>query len=214
MGRVRKPGAKRSLARELGGPGGAVWESARRQVLRPGARCFHCGCKDPDQVEHRISWQQRPDLMYVPEWMGQPFLVPTHGHCPHCDIWCNNISAGNAAPRDELGRSLPFGEEFLAERRARAAASAGKRGKVPSSAAKPAKLAGIPARPSRAAVPRGDHRPAPPGAVGAEYDDAAGHVVWCCDMPAMSRGRVTDATPGAGCAMLHWHARGDPGRCW
>ena len=131
MGRSLKGGARRSRSRQLGGPGGGIWESLRRQVLRPGRRCWHCGCADPDQVEHRISWQQRPDLMYSLDWAGEPFLVPTHGHCGHCLIWCNNIAGGNAAPRDELGRSLPFGDAFLADRRARAA---GKSGKPPPSA--------------------------------------------------------------------------------
>jgi len=125
MGRTTKPGAARSRATRRWEPSGVAWESLRAHLFAQwrAARtpCYHCGCPHdqapPDQVEHLISPQKRPDLA-----MDENNLRPTHSRCPCCGLWCNNLSAGNAAPRDAQGRSLPFPREFKERKMAEAAA--------------------------------------------------------------------------------------------
>ena len=85
-------------------------------------------------------------------WEGEPFLVPTHGRCPPppagCGLSCNNLSAGNAAPRDAIGRSLPFPPAFKArkmeEAAAKAAGGAPARGVAKPRQARPQPAAAIP----------------------------------------------------------------------
>lgn len=125
MGRVTKPGAIKPRSSRPWEPGGAPWEALRAHMWarwRAGRTpCYHCQCPysqaPPDQIEHLISPQKRPDLA-----MDESNLKPTHGKCPACGLSCNNIAAGNAAPRDERGRSLPFGDAFKRQKIAEAAA--------------------------------------------------------------------------------------------
>jgi hypothetical protein len=56
--------------------------------------------------------------------MAEENVAPSHGRCPHCLLSCQNIAAGNVAPRDPLGRSLPFPPAFKAQKMAEAAAKA------------------------------------------------------------------------------------------
>lgn len=127
MGRVTKTGAIKPRSSRPWEPAGTAWESLRAHLWARwrAARiaCYHCQCPysqaPPDQIEHLISPQKRPDLA-----MAEENLRPTHGKCQACGLSCNNIAAGNAAPRDERGRSLPFTETFKRQKITEAAAKA------------------------------------------------------------------------------------------
>jgi hypothetical protein len=155
MGRITRPGAINPRSNRPWEPAGAAWEALRAHMWArwTAARlpCYHCQCPydqaPPNQIEHLISPQKRPDLAQSAE-----NLRPTHGKCPHCGLSCNNVAAGNAAPRDAKGRSLPFPPEFKARKMAEAAAKAAQgpraRRELPPSARKPVPvIRGIPAKP-------------------------------------------------------------------
>jgi len=98
----------------------ALWDA-----WGPGVSCWFCGhriIRGCGEIEHRISPSLRPDLAFATSWRGEQFLVPVHGggkrRCPEpgCDLDCNAIAGGNAAPRDELGRSARWPPEFLARK--------------------------------------------------------------------------------------------------
>jgi hypothetical protein len=149
----------------------------------PGVPCWFCGHhirSGLGEIEHRISPRLRPDLAFTTWWRGEPFLVPVHGggrrRCPEpgCDLDCNAIAGGNAAPRDELGRSARWSETFLAGRQAERAAHVARTGRRASPrrglpgkpAAEPQRQpARVPARP-RADVGRAWLRSATPGKSG------------------------------------------------
>lgn len=107
--------------RKAGEPHGSQWESLRRQLWRrwraQGAVCWHCLDPDPDQIEHLISYQRRPDLA-----MAESNLAPTHSVCPHCGLSCNTLAASNSAERDAQGRSVPFSPAYKARKVAELAA--------------------------------------------------------------------------------------------
>ena len=121
MGRAPKGGAIRH--RKPGQPYGGAWEALRKRLWarwRAQSRtCFHCGCPDPNAIEHLISTQRRPDLA-----MDESNLAPTHLKCPHCGIACNTVAASNSAERDAAGRSVPFSPAFKARKMAEAAEAA------------------------------------------------------------------------------------------
>jgi hypothetical protein len=123
VGRARKLGAVRHS--KPGQPRGGAWEALRRRLWArwraAGAVCFHCGCPDPDQIEHRIGTARRPDLA-----MEESNLVPSHGRCPHCGIACQAVAASNSAERDSLGRSVPFSPGYKQRKSAEAAERRGK----------------------------------------------------------------------------------------
>jgi len=113
------------------GLGTTRWQDFRRWLLADplrGQPCWFCGHhfreRNLAEIEHRISPSLRPDLAWSPHWRGEPFLVPVHGggkrRCPEpsCDLDCNAIAGGNAAPRDALGRSAQWSPEFLAGKQA------------------------------------------------------------------------------------------------
>lgn len=60
--------------------------------------------------------------------MAESNLRPVHAgatkRCPDCGLACNAVAASNTAARDELGRPLPFTEEFIRDAQARTAAGA------------------------------------------------------------------------------------------
>jgi len=115
MGRSRKPGLIRSPS-----PAGPAWSAFRARLFSwegwgPAPDCFHCGhAIKPGlgTVQHLISPRARPDLAWE-----RSNLRPAHAggtrRCPECDLACQEIAAGNLAPRDGQGRPLPFPPEFL-----------------------------------------------------------------------------------------------------
>lgn len=68
------------------------------------------------EIAHLIPPQVAPHLAYVPE-----NVRPAHGggkrRCAECFIACNTAAAGNLAPRDGNGRSLPFPPAFIESHR-------------------------------------------------------------------------------------------------
>ena len=155
MGRVTKPGSANPRSIRPWEPSGGAWEAVRAHLWARWSstriKCYHCQCPydqaPPDQIEHLISPQKRPDLA-----MAEENLRPTHSKCPCCGLWCNNVAAGNAAPRDTLGRSLPFTPEFKARKMAEAAAKATRgtraRRELPPSARHATRTPAKPIRPS------------------------------------------------------------------
>jgi hypothetical protein len=113
-----------------GGVGTHTWREFARQLWATefrGASCWFCGhhiVRGLGEIEHRISPSLRPELAWKIFFSGEPFLVPVHGggkrRCPEpgCDLDCNAIAGGNAAPRDELGRSAKWSPEFLERKQA------------------------------------------------------------------------------------------------
>jgi hypothetical protein len=111
-----------------GGVGTARWRAFTKQLWATefrGQPCWLCGHRiipGYGEVEHRISPSLRPDLAWSQWYRGEPFLVPVHGggkrRCPEpsCALDCNATAGGNAAPRDELGRSAKWPPEFLARK--------------------------------------------------------------------------------------------------
>jgi hypothetical protein len=104
-----------------------------------GRPCWFCGhhiIAGLGEVEHRISPSLRPDLAFATHWKGEEFLVPVHGggkrRCPEpgCNLDCNAIAGGNAAPRDELGRSAKWPPEFLERKQAERAAYKAREGRT------------------------------------------------------------------------------------
>lgn len=184
-------------------PSGPAWSKFRPQVFRRwGLVCYHCEHAirpGAGEVEHLISPGKRPDLAW-----DLDNLRPTHGstakrpRCPTCNLACNSIAAGNQAPRDADGRSLPFPPEFIAQKRAELS-KGGPRRQFSSRRTQPAKPA----------------PPAPPPAPVSLPDwavDIQPGGRYFCDQLRMERGRVIDREPGSGCMTIH--SPGDEGRCW
>jgi hypothetical protein len=164
MGRVTKPGSVNPRSLRPWEPSGAAWEAVRAHLWArwrsTKINCYHCNCPydqaPPDQIEHLISPQKRPDLA-----MAEENLRPTHSKCPPppagCGLSCNNIAAGNAAPRDYLGRSLPFPPAFKAQKMTEAAAKAAQGPRARRALPPSARRAGpAPARPRPPANPGRD----------------------------------------------------------
>jgi len=134
-----------------GTPSGPAWTAFRKRLFggpwlgRPCAACGHPIAPGMGEIQHQLSVSTRPDLAWSVTWRGDPQLVPVHGggkrRCPEpaCNLACNAILAGNACPRDELGRPvLPFPPAFLAAKvaerqryRARSLPDGRKPGQVP-----------------------------------------------------------------------------------
>jgi hypothetical protein len=152
------------MAGQPAGLGSTRWQKFRRQLIATelrGLSCWYCGhpfaSRDLIEIEHRISPSLRPDLAWQPWWRGQRFLVPVHGggrrRCPDpdCNLNCNMIAGGNAAPRDEMGRSAPWSPEFLARKQAERATYRAREGR-----------SSVVRRPRAAAGVRSAPKPAPP----------------------------------------------------
>lgn len=88
------------------------------------APCYHCHhaiIRGLGTVQHLISPAVRPDLAWEPS-----NLRPAHGsgrrRCQTCGLSCQQIAAGNHAPRDPHGRPLPWDEAFIEKKVAERAA--------------------------------------------------------------------------------------------
>ena len=103
-----------------GPPSGPGWVAFRKQLFaeRGGAPlCYHCShpVYGParGEIQHLLSPRLYPQLA----WSRSNLRIVHAGgakRCPVCDLACQSISASNIAPRDEMGRPLPFGPDFLA----------------------------------------------------------------------------------------------------
>lgn len=118
MGRSIRGGALR----------GAAWEQLTRQLwtrwtaggTQP-ATCYHCNhpiAPGLGTVQHLLSPQAHPELA-----IAESNLKPCHGggsrRCPVCHLSCQNLAAGNLAPRDAAGRPLPWDDAFITAAQAR-----------------------------------------------------------------------------------------------
>jgi hypothetical protein len=105
-----------------GPPTGRAWAAFRRQLFAEHGGtplCWHC--QHPvlgpqrGEVQHLLSPRTHPQLA----WARSNLKIVHAGgskRCQVCDLSCQSISAGNLAPRDEMGRPLPFPPDFLAAR--------------------------------------------------------------------------------------------------
>jgi hypothetical protein len=85
-----------------------------------GLPCYHCGhhiIRGLGTVQHLIPPSVAPALAADPRNL-RPCHAGGNRRCPECGLACQQVAAGNLAPRDEQGRPLPFPPEFIKAKQA------------------------------------------------------------------------------------------------
>jgi hypothetical protein len=106
-------------------PSGPRLQAFRAKLLNrwgPRAVCYHCQHRAGPAgftLQHLVSPETRPDLAYD-EGNVRPCHAGGRYRCPEpeCNLACQQVSAGNQAPRDAQGRPVPFPAAFLRAKQA------------------------------------------------------------------------------------------------